>query len=285
MQTLQHLSKHIVYLTPVQETDRPILAAVKGNKKTLIIDAGNSVQHAQLFQEELLKHDISGDFLVLTHSHWDHVFGLEHIEIPVICHEKTYQHIKEMQPLSWEDQALDQRVEEGTEILFCADAIKLELGRNREIALPLPDITFEKKLTIDLGDVTCVIEHIGGDHAKDSCIVYVPEEKTLFLGDCFYANLYAEKWNYTAEQAALLVKKIEAYEADTYILSHHHQPCTKQEMKAELELMKQCARAVVEHRGNRALIQQDLAKKAKGELTEDELETIGFFVNGYELGQ
>lgn len=281
MQTLQHLSKHIAYLPPVQETDRPVLAAVTGNKKTLIIDAGNSVRHAQLFEDELLRNDISGNFLVLTHSHWDHVFGLENIAIPVICQEKTYTNIKDMQQLSWEDQALDQRVEEGTEIAFCADAIKLEHGTNREISLPLPDIIFEKTMTIDLGEITCVIEHVGGDHANDSCIIYIQEEKTLFLGDCLYANLYAEKWNYTAEQALLLLKKIEAYDAETYILSHHDQPRTKLEMEAELKLMKECARAVVEHRGNRALMEQELAKELKRDLTVDELETIGFFVNGY----
>jgi len=281
MQTLQHLSKHIAYLPPVQETDRPVLAAVTGNKKTLIIDAGNSVSHARLFKEELLRNDISGNFLVLTHSHWDHVFGLENIKIPVICQEKTYTNIKGMQQLSWEDQALDQRVEEGTEIPFCADAIKLEHGTNREITFPLPDIIFEKTMTIDLGNITCIIEHVGGDHAQDSCIIYVQEEKTLFLGDCLYANLYAEKWNYTAEQALLLLKKIEAYDAETYILSHHDQPRTKLEMEAELKLMKECARAVVEHLGNRALMEQELAKELKRDLTEDELETIGFFVNGY----
>ncbi len=281
MQTLQHLSKHIAYLPPVQETDRPVLAAVMGNKKTLIIDAGNSIRHAQLFEDELRRNDISGNFLVLTHSHWDHVFGLENIEIPVICQAKTYTSIKDMQQLSWEDQALDQRVEEGTEIAFCADAIKLEHGTNREISLPLPDIIFEKTMTIDLGNITCVIEHVGGDHANDSCIIYIWEEKTLFLGDCLYANLYAEKWNYTAEQALLLLKKIEAYDAETYILSHHDQPRTKLEMEAELKLMKECARAVVEHRGNRALMEQELAKELKRGLTEDELETIGFFVNGY----
>ncbi|MES9737475.1 MBL fold metallo-hydrolase [Peribacillus frigoritolerans] len=281
MQTLQHLSKHIAYLPPVQETDRPVLAAVTGNKKTLIIDAGNSVSHARLFKDELLRNDISGNFLVLTHSHWDHVFGLENIKIPVICQEKTYTNIKGMQQLSWEDQALDQRVEEGTEIPFCADAIKLEHGTNREITFPLPDIIFEKTMTIDLGNITCIIEHVGGDHAQDSCIIYVQEEKTLFLGDCLYANLYAEKWNYTAEQALLLLKKIEAYDAETYILSHHARPCTRQEMEAELKLMKECARVVVEHRGNRALMEQELAKELKRDLTEDELETIGFFVNGY----
>ncbi|MGE6611045.1 MBL fold metallo-hydrolase [Peribacillus sp. NPDC076916] len=281
MQTLQHLSKHIAYLPPVQETDRPVLAAVTGNKKTLIIDAGNSVRHAQLFKDELLRHDISGNFLVLTHSHWDHVFGLENIKIPVICQEKTYTNMKDMQQLSWEDQALDQRVEEGTEILFCADAIKLEHGTNREITFPLPDIIFEKTMTIDLGNITCIIEHVGGDHAQDSCIIYVQEEKTLFLGDCLYANLYAEKWNYTAEQASLLIKKIEAYDAETYILSHHARPCSRQEMEAELKLMKECARTVVKHRGNQDLMEQELAKELKRDLTEDELETVRFFVNGY----
>ncbi|MET1180428.1 MBL fold metallo-hydrolase [Peribacillus simplex] len=281
MQTLQHLSKHIAYLTPVQETDRPVLAAVTGNKKTLIIDAGNSVRHAQLFKDELLRQDISGNFLVLTHSHWDHVFGLENIKIPVICQEKTYTNMKDMQQLSWEDQALDQRVEEGTEIPFCADAIKLEHGTNREITFPLPDIIFEKTMTIDLGNITCIIEHVGGDHAQDSCIIYVQEEKTLFLGDCLYANLYAEKWNYTAEQASLLIKKIEAYDAETYILSHHARPCSRQEMEAELKLMKECARTVVKHRGNRDLMEQELAKELKRDLTEDELETVRFFVNGY----
>ncbi|MGE7767548.1 MBL fold metallo-hydrolase [Peribacillus sp. NPDC096540] len=281
MQTLQHLSKHIVYLTPVAETDRPILAAVSGAMKTLIIDAGNSVQHAQLFQDKLLQANMSGNFLVLTHSHWDHVFGLENVGIPVICQEKTYNNIKDMQQLSWEDHDLDQRVEAGTEIPFCADAIKLELGTKRNIDLPLPDIIFETVLTIDLGDITCVIEHVGGDHAADSCIIYVPEEKTLFLGDCLYANLYAEKWNYTAEQALLLVKKIEAYDADTYILSHHDQPCTKQEMETELKLIKDCARLVVNHQGNRDLMEQELVKQLNRNLTESELETVGFFVNGY----
>ena len=35
-------------MTPVSETDRPILGMVV-EKKTLMIDAGNSEEHAQLF--------------------------------------------------------------------------------------------------------------------------------------------------------------------------------------------------------------------------------------------
>ncbi|MFJ7744569.1 MBL fold metallo-hydrolase [Peribacillus sp. NPDC097295] len=281
MQTLEKVSKHIVYLTRVEVTDRPILVAVSGAKKTLIIDAGNSVSHAQLFQDELMKGNLSGDMLVLTHSHWDHVFGLENVDVPVICEKGTYRNIKEMQLLSWDDHSLDQRVKEGVEIPFCADAIKLELGTERDISLKLPDIVFEKSLTIDLGDITCIVEHVGGDHAADSCIVYVPEENTLILGDCLYANLYADKWNYTAEKALKLVEKIESYHAETYILSHHDQPCTKQEMEQEIKLFKDCASLVVKHQGNQEMMEQELAIKLNRNLTEDELDTVGLFVNGF----
>ena len=40
-------------MTPVSETDRPILGMVVGKEKTLMIDAGNSEEHAQLFLEML----------------------------------------------------------------------------------------------------------------------------------------------------------------------------------------------------------------------------------------
>ncbi|HZG72597.1 MAG TPA: MBL fold metallo-hydrolase, partial [Chondromyces sp.] len=131
MQTLVKHSERFFYLTPVQKTDRPILAAVVGNHQTLFIDAGNSENHAKLFQEYLTNLGIKGDYLVLTHSHWDHVFGLGQMKMPVIAQSKTAAKLKKMQTLSWEDAELDQRVQEGVEIPFCADAIKLELGHER----------------------------------------------------------------------------------------------------------------------------------------------------------
>lgn len=65
---------------------------------------------------------------------------------------------------------------------------------------------------------------------------------------------------------SLLIKKIEAYDADTYILSHHEKPSTKQEMETELKLMKDCARLVVNYQGNRDLMEQELAKQPKPEI-------------------
>ena len=224
MQKLTKISDSLYYLPPVQETDRPILGAVIGEEKTIVIDAGNSSQHAKLFLQQLGEIGVKPDLLVLTHGHWDHVFGMREMGIPSISYIETYGNIKEMQSLSWEDEDLDQRVREGTEIQFCVDAIQKEFGNKRDIKVQLPTTTFEERMTIELGGMTCEIEHVGGDHSSDSCIIFIPEEKALFVGDCLYANMYAEKWNYTVEKTLKLIQQLETYDADIFFLSHHPRP-------------------------------------------------------------
>ncbi|MFZ7946125.1 MBL fold metallo-hydrolase [Neobacillus sp. 19] len=282
MQKLQRISNRIVYLPPYQETDRPILAAVAGEERTLLIDAGNSSSHAQLFIRQLEDLQISGDFLVLTHWHWDHVFGMNDMPMPIFAFEKTQEKIIEMQQLSWEDEFLDQRVKEGIEIPFCADAIKKELGNQREIILTKPAITFDHRMTFNLGGLTAIIEHVGGDHSADSCVIYIPQEKVLFLGDSLYANLYSEKWNYTIEKTRRLIAQIETYEAETFFLSHHEAPLMKKEFQFMLNTLKSAANLTEQYKGNQVAITAAMSKDLQRELDEFEAETIQFFVNGYE---
>lgn len=281
MQKLTKISDRLYYLPPVQVTDRPILGAIVGEEKTVLIDSGNSSQHAKLFLQQLEEIGIRADLLIITHWHWDHVFGMSEIAVPSISCRETYGNIQEMQSLSWEDDDLDQRVEEGTEIAFCVDAIKEEFGSERDIQVQLPTIVFESRMTVHAGGVTCEIEHIGGDHSSDSCIVFIPEEKALFLGDCLYANLYAEKWNYTVEKILKLVQQLETYDADIYFLSHHPAPLTKEEFSSFLQLLKNAALLTQKHAGNEEAIRQEMASTLQRELNEEETETIGFFINGW----
>ncbi|RKQ29973.1 MBL fold metallo-hydrolase [Oceanobacillus halophilus] len=281
MQTLQKLSKRLYYLPSYQKTDRPILAAIVGNDQTLFIDAGNSSSHARLFKEQLASQQVFGDIVAITHWHWDHVFGLSEMDMPSIANSMTFDNIKVLQKYSWENQALDERVQKGIEIPFCADAIKLELGRNREVNLPDPTIIFDKQLKLNLGGVTCMIEHVGGDHSPDSNILYIPEEKALFLGDCLYANMYAEKWHYTIENMSMLLEKIESYDANFYFLSHHAAPLTKDEFSSFAFLLKTSALLTKKHKGKREAIAVDISKEFGLELTDDVAEVIGYFVNGY----
>ncbi|MCP3738120.1 MBL fold metallo-hydrolase [Rossellomorea sp. BNER] len=282
MQKLKQISNNIFYLPSYQETDRPILAAIVGEERTLLIDAGNSSSHAKLFQDQLEEHNISGDWLVLTHWHWDHIFGMSEVQLPIIAHSMTHDKIKELQELSWEDRFLDQRVKEGIEIPFCADAIKKELGSQRDIFLPNPDLIFETRIEVNLGGRTCVIEHVGGDHSHDSSIIYIPEDKVLFLGDCLYANLYAKEWNYTVEKMLNLIHRIEKYDAETFFLSHHDAPLTQIEFRSFLTLLKCTADLTKKYGGGREVIISEMAKRFQRSLNELDLEIIGYFVNGFK---
>ena len=281
MQTLEKLSDRLFYLPSYQKTDRPILVAVVGDNQTLLIDAGNSSSHAKLFKEQLASYHVSGDILALTHWHWDHVFGLSEMGMPSIVNSMTYNKVKDLQKLSWENKDLDDRVEAGSEIPFCADAIKLELGSTREVIIPDPTIIFDKGLKLNIGGITCIIEHVGGDHSSDSNIIYIPEEKMLFLGDCLYANMYAEKWHYTIKKMAQLLEKINNYDAEIYFLSHHPAPLTKNEFASFFSLLKTSAELTEKHKGEIESIATEMAFLFGRNLTEDDLEIINYFVDGY----
>src|SRR5699024_10896015 len=101
-----------------------------------------------------------------------------------IAHEKTKTQLKKIMDYEWSDEALDDRVEIGLEHQFCSEMIKKEFGVDRNITITLPNITFKEELEIDLGGIRCVIKHVGGDHSDDSSLIFVEEEKVLFLGDC-----------------------------------------------------------------------------------------------------
>ncbi|MCY7629626.1 MBL fold metallo-hydrolase [Bacillus altitudinis] len=283
MHTIKKIGQTFSYITPVSLTDRPILGMVVGNKKTLMIDAGNSEDHAKYFIQKTLKQEnATPDMVVLTHWHWDHIFGLPALPHAVsVASAKTRKEMEKLLPFSWSDEAIDERVREGTEIEFCAKAIKEEYKNHREIQVVLPDVTFDRRMEIDLGGVTCVVQHVGGDHAADSVIVYVKEEKILFLGDCIYPKMYAEKVHYTVKEILRLLDELDAFDAETYIPSHQR-PWTKEEFRQETDKLRMMAKYTDLYGGDQEKIKSEYQTHVNRELKEDELETIAYFVNGYE---
>jgi glyoxylase-like metal-dependent hydrolase (beta-lactamase superfamily II) len=179
---LHQLTEHIYWLPSDSTTDRPVLGAIVGTKGVLIVDAGNSPAHANILLDELARNNIAPpNYLVLTHWHWDHVFGTAVFNIPIIASQETKRIVEEMAQLDWSDEALDARVEAGAEIEFCRDMMKKELPDRTSLILKAPDIAFTDKLDIDLGNINCRIVHVGGDHAEDSVVVYNPQNRAVTL--------------------------------------------------------------------------------------------------------
>ncbi|MGZ9698175.1 MBL fold metallo-hydrolase [Bacillus safensis] len=282
MHSIKKIGQSFWYITPISLTDRPILGMVAGTNKTLMIDAGNSEDHANYFIQRTLKHEnTKPDLVVLTHWHWDHIFGLPALPDSLsIASAKTRKEMEKLVPFSWSDEAIDERVREGTEIEFCAKAIKEEYQGHRDIQVALPDVTFDRRIDIDLGGVTCIVQHVGGDHAADSVIVYVKEEKILFLGDCIYPKMYAERVHYTVKEILRLLDELEAFDADTYIPSHQR-PWRKEEFRQETDKLRMIAKFTDQCGGDKQKITKEYQHYVNRELKEDELETIAYFVNGY----
>lgn len=187
--------------------------------------------------------------------------------------------------MSWTDEALEQRVKDKTQTSFSAENIKKELGTERDVIIPLPDITYTDQVTMDLGGVSCLIEHVGGDHAYDSSVVYIPEEKVLFAGDAMYAN--TKTWSYTTEKTLKLIYKIERYDVGFCFLSHQETPLTKAEYLHELTVLRNLRNIAIlteGFNGDRKLIFEELANRLARSPSEDEIETIDFFINGFKNG-
>lgn len=278
---LQRITDKILYMPHDEHTDRPLLAAITGAERTLLVDAGNSSAHADRFLRELDRHNVTApSLLVLTHWHWDHVFGCKRMNLPTIAHIRTREQLLRQVDFTWTDEALDKRVATGEEISFCAEMIKKEFPTHREIAVIPPAIVFEQRLEIDLGKTTCIIEHVGGDHADDSCIVFAKEEGVLFLGDCLYPDYYSGDWKYTPANVRALLAKLQKYDADHYVISHRA-PLTKAEFLHEAAFYLEICSLLDNSVHDVATLHRELTRRLGKELTVYEGEILQCFVNGH----
>jgi glyoxylase-like metal-dependent hydrolase (beta-lactamase superfamily II) len=235
---LRRISEHVYWLPP-GPPDRPSLCAVVGSEHTLMLDAGSSDAHVRLFLDGLAAEGVRPPrYVALTHWHWDHIFGAAELNIPVIAHQMTAQEMTVQVGYSWTDAELDARVADGREIAFCADNIKLELPEPRWVRIALPEIVFSDSLDIHLGDVPCHIWHVGGDHAADSCVIYVEPDKVLFLGDCLYDAIYTPNRYLTRKNLFPLLDSLLSFDAACYVEGHTPDVYSREAFAALAEKMK-----------------------------------------------
>lgn len=228
------LSDRIYYFEHNHETDRPVLGYIKGDRYTLMVDAGNSACHAKLFMDELCAHALpKPDFVSLTHWHWDHTYGLSSVQAVSIASNRTNEQLKAMQKWEWSGEAMAERIKSGEDIEFCSDMIAKEYEDRSQIAIKTADVLFEDALTLDLGGVTCKLVRIGGPHSSDSTIVFLPEEKIVFLGDCAAQDVY-NGWVYDQEKLIKLMHDLSALDFDLCV-GGHCEPWTKEMLLEDLQ--------------------------------------------------
>lgn len=210
---LQKITDNVFYYPHQPETDRPMLAYVRGEKFALAIDAGNSANHVDEFYKSLENSSLAKpDCTVITHWHWDHTFGLHHIYGLSIAHRKTNEYLNQERAKLGDSQYLKFMKRDDK----CL-AKEYESGQN--ITVVLAYIQFETEITLNLGGMTAKIFHAESPHSDDTSLIYIPEAKVLFLGDStsedFFNNGYMDK-----NKLKKLINIIENIECQYCMLSH-----------------------------------------------------------------
>lgn len=275
---MKKLTENVYYISHSAETDRPVIGLINGSKHSLVIDAGNSPHHAREILKAVEHLGVyNAKYLAITHWHWDHVFGTHYMNLLTICHHLTNDKLKWMQQLEWDDEALDERVAAGVEIEFCSSMIKKEMPSREGLIIGKGEITFDSRVEIDLGGISCVIENVKGDHAEDSCIVYVPSDKVMFLGDCISPDLYTGPRSYS-HKVVEMIDKIMKYDVDIYVAAHA-EPLDKEELHQYFKELLEVAKITKGMTDKEAAL-EGFRKEFHREPNMDESETIEYFING-----
>ncbi|WP_277679607.1 MBL fold metallo-hydrolase [Gracilibacillus dipsosauri] len=219
---LKILNDRMFYYPHQPETDRPMLAYLKGEKIALAIDAGNSAAHVDEFYTALETKGLKKpDFTVITHWHWDHTFGMHHIHGLSIAHCKTNVML-ENERERLRDNSYTKYLKEENEF------IAREYSANQKIVVVLSDIQFKDKIVLNLGGITAEIFHTESPHSEDTVVIYIPEEKLLFLGDATSEDFFNDGYM-DIEKLKTLVNHIENIDCEYCILGHT-EPLKKQDL-------------------------------------------------------
>ncbi|WP_274309979.1 MBL fold metallo-hydrolase [Solibacillus daqui] len=276
---LNKISDTIYYFPNQDDKDRPTLGLVCGDQYSLIIDSGNSTQHAIDFLLEIEKLNVPPvRYMVITHAHWDHFLGMNEIDATIIVNSLTNELLKKWRNYTFDDKSLLEYVGNNEMSSMCMEIIQSEIPNRSSFKLRSPDVIFEDTLTIDLGNKICIIERIKATHTDDSTIIYIPDEKVIFLGDCPYGTTTNSLFHYKQALLLPMITDIQKFDAELFLLGHES-ICDSNEMNIFWEELTTASQAVTSSSLENAI--ECFKLENKRDPNDNELFFIKAFVNDY----
>ena len=229
------VTDRLYYLPHYEKNDWCTIGLVIGDDHVLMLDSGASRRHVEMFMQQLEENNLpKPDLCFLTHWHWDHTYGLAHLEnVTSFATKSTNELLKKMQGWGWTDEDMKNRIETGEDLAFSYPHINDEYPDKSEIKISSATVEFKESLTIDLGGVTVKLKAVENSHSYDCAVAYIPEEKCIFLGDIHYEDLLPKQPAYYADSHAKLITGFRKFDFDK-VLSGHQMLMTNVDLYAQL---------------------------------------------------
>lgn len=177
----------------------------------LVVDSGTSPEAGKLVMDEIAKKtDKPVRYLVLTHYHGDHTFGLQAYPAStvIIAQQNTADNIRHLN-----EPRLRGMMEKQMPEMIAAQKLKVDelrkkrakdlkqeeqrlkeleagLAQMQALRFVYPGVTFQTKLSILLGGQEVEVVHLGRGHTDGDALVYFPGLKVLHAGDLLFAGSY-----------------------------------------------------------------------------------------------
>ena len=149
-----------------------------GRDGVVVVDTLMTAKEAKRFIKDIRA--VTGKpikYVVDTHYHLDHALGnaeFARLGAVIISHENDRANLAKNG-----EETLKRHGEYG---------ISKEDMAGTEIALP--NLTYDTKMTIELGDQSVILMHPGAAHTNGDTLVYLPDKKVLFTGDVLFTNFH-----------------------------------------------------------------------------------------------
>jgi len=211
---VKQLSEHVWIYRHNWDRLEPTVGMILTEEGWIVVDGGNCPRHGRQVVDALRQiRDLPVRYVVCTHRHFDHVFGNQAFEAPVLGSVRFQQRLEENLKEDWAPGRalawLKATIFQYNKLLSEEDFQGLNL------VPPSPGV--EGEYTLHEGKISVVLFPLEGVHSDDGIGVFVPEERVVLLGDAFY-------FQGTPEGSALkllpLVERVAALDAKVFAPGH-----------------------------------------------------------------
>jgi glyoxylase-like metal-dependent hydrolase (beta-lactamase superfamily II) len=200
--TLKRLSDRVLILS--ETLMRNNVVAIASEKGIVVVDTSGlpstAAKMRRIIEKEFSRSDFA--YVINTHSHWDHTFGNQIFSDAIIIgHDNVIPGMvqdKDIMPRQIADleqrfqsetarlESLPSGSEEALNIQASLKTLEQEIHDFKEVFVSTPpQITFDDRMTLDLGDITAKLDYFGRAHSTCDIFIQIPEEGILMTGDLF----------------------------------------------------------------------------------------------------
>ena len=202
---IQRLSDRVIVVT-TEVIDNGVVA-IASLKGIVVVDTHISPPFAKEIRRAIAEEFGRDDFVytINTHDHGDHTWGNQvFADTTIIAHDNCVGEMKReaenlgstienyrnaLARMKARTDGMEADSEEAKARVRRYEILKLGVdGWEEGFVLTPPNMTFNDRLTLDLGDITLKLIYFGKAHSNSDILVYIPEEGLLLVGDITYAK-------------------------------------------------------------------------------------------------